>query len=492
MGGSSKKQTVGYKYHLGAHMPFCHGPIDKVTRIRVAEKVAWEGESTGGSIVIDEPGLFGGEDSEGGISGIVDFDFGGPAQTVNTYLQSKQEDDIPAYRGVASAVLNQVYLGTNPYLKPWEFRAQRIHTSTRGAVQWYDDKSEVPGESGAIVSTWDADTLVPDGNSINLGFSNNNFSSCISDDGLHLLTFSQFGSFDRRIISFTLSTAFDLTTSVQDSGFSAIGNYTHSGSFVSSDGTKVYLQARGVGIVQFNLSAPFSGNSASQVSTISSTSSGRRGLFFNTDGTLLFLCDNIASQARISKYDLPIPWSLSTAVFDGVFEIPGESADALAITGKPDGSKIFVGVGKTGPDIIYTIDLSNPNDISTASVVDQSTSIEGFIENEFSTSRDGKYFYKLAQPSTITRYQFTQIVQSGDMNPAHIIRECITDTSWGMGYTDADIDDTSFTAAADTLFDEEFGLSLLWSKEEKIEEFIKDIIRHIDATRVGLPWPARR
>jgi hypothetical protein len=51
-----------------------------------------------------------------------------------------------------------------------------------------------------------------------------------------------------------------------------------------------------------------------------------------------------------------------------------------------------------------------------------------------------------------------------------------------MGYTDADIDDTSFTAAADTLFDEEFGLSLLWSKEEKIEEFIKDILRHIDAT----------
>jgi Putative phage tail protein len=69
-----------------------------------------------------------------------------------------------------------------------------------------------------------------------------------------------------------------------------------------------------------------------------------------------------------------------------------------------------------------------------------------------------------------------------DMNPAHIIRECLTDPDWGMGYADADIDDVSFEAAADTLYDEDFGLSLIWDKQMSIEDFVKEVLRHIDAT----------
>lgn len=69
---------------------------------------------------------------------------------------------------------------------------------------------------------------------------------------------------------------------------------------------------------------------------------------------------------------------------------------------------------------------------------------------------------------------------SGDANPAHIIRECLTDDEWGMGYPTTDIDDASFTAAADTLYSEGFGLSLLWDKEETIESFILSVLMHID------------
>jgi hypothetical protein len=68
----------------------------------------------------------------------------------------------------------------------------------------------------------------------------------------------------------------------------------------------------------------------------------------------------------------------------------------------------------------------------------------------------------------------------GDANPAHIIRECITNPTWGMGYPDADIDNASFTAAADTLYAEGFGLSILWDQEQTIEDFILSILRHID------------
>jgi hypothetical protein len=68
-----------------------------------------------------------------------------------------------------------------------------------------------------------------------------------------------------------------------------------------------------------------------------------------------------------------------------------------------------------------------------------------------------------------------------DMNPAHIIRECLVDKEWGMGYTDGDIDDVAFTTAADTLYAEQMGISILWQRENTIEAFVQDIVRHIDA-----------
>lgn len=69
---------------------------------------------------------------------------------------------------------------------------------------------------------------------------------------------------------------------------------------------------------------------------------------------------------------------------------------------------------------------------------------------------------------------------SVDMNAAHIIRECLTDPDWGMGYTDDDIDDASFMSAADTFSAEGLGLSLLWDKQIPIEEFVQLVQRHVD------------
>ncbi len=68
----------------------------------------------------------------------------------------------------------------------------------------------------------------------------------------------------------------------------------------------------------------------------------------------------------------------------------------------------------------------------------------------------------------------------GDANPAHIIRECLTNDQWGMGYPESDIDEASFRAAADTLHAEGFGLSLLWSREESIERFVLSVLEHVD------------
>lgn len=74
-----------------------------------------------------------------------------------------------------------------------------------------------------------------------------------------------------------------------------------------------------------------------------------------------------------------------------------------------------------------------------------------------------------------------------DMNPAHIIREALTDSSWGgLGYPEADLDDASFAAAAYLLAagadpnQDGLGLALLWARNSSIEDFIQIILNHID------------
>jgi len=142
MGGSSK-QTIGYKYFAGMHMVLCHGPIDKITRIVVDEKELWAGSNTGGAITVDKSDMFGGDSREGGISGTLDFMTGHGAQLPNDYLVSKLGSLVPAFRGVVSVVLRQMYLSMNPYLKTWGFTVQRIHVQQDGSAQWEDDYAQI-------------------------------------------------------------------------------------------------------------------------------------------------------------------------------------------------------------------------------------------------------------------------------------------------------------------------------------------------------------
>ena len=69
-----------------------------------------------------------------------------------------------------------------------------------------------------------------------------------------------------------------------------------------------------------------------------------------------------------------------------------------------------------------------------------------------------------------------------DSNPANMLHELLTNVDWGMGYTFADMDAPSFLAAAQTLFDEGLGLSMIWSGSQPIEGFVDDILRHINGS----------
>lgn len=136
-GGGSKSYIIGYKYKLGMHIGLVH-EADAVRAIKVGEKLVWCGWKDGGSISINEPNVFGGEKREGGVVGTVDILMGASTQGQNSYLRSQLGSLVPAFRGIVSAVLRQVYLAAmNPYIKAWGFLLSRTQTG------WYDESSHI-------------------------------------------------------------------------------------------------------------------------------------------------------------------------------------------------------------------------------------------------------------------------------------------------------------------------------------------------------------
>lgn len=69
-----------------------------------------------------------------------------------------------------------------------------------------------------------------------------------------------------------------------------------------------------------------------------------------------------------------------------------------------------------------------------------------------------------------------------DANPAHIVFECMTNRDWGMGASLGAFDIPSFEVGAQTLFNEKFGLSMMWTRSTSIEAFITEVIDHVHAT----------
>ena len=82
-----------------------------------------------------------------------------------------------------------------------------------------------------------------------------------------------------------------------------------------------------------------------------------------------------------------------------------------------------------------------------------------------------------------------------NMNPAHILYECLTNEDWGLGYGAERIDQAAFLKAAQTLYNEQFGLSFVWTSEQELMAFFDQVKATIDASfyldrRTGL-WTLR-
>lgn len=414
MGGSSKKVTVGYKYYIGMHMALCHGPVDKLVRIRIDDRDAWLGDSPGGRLSIDKPSLFGGESREGGVEGQLDFETGNAEQTPNSYLSSHLGSLVPAFRGIAGVVLRQMYIGMNPYLKKWAFRLQRIHTRQDGVPQWQDNLASVGtrvfGERTRLYFAIDVSGSMG-------GTRLQTLKTAMSDVLDVILPFATGeADLDIRIVAYSTGATTSTRYNCNHDDIESLRSWVNN---LSASGNTNYDQAISPALTFFDPNAP-----------------RNNLLFFITDGEPTGNSADIAVELAKDMLDL--------------------NNDPFSIA---SGTAVYMhGINIELTDTTQTARLDNTSDgnIPVVSGSDSSGLVSAVLNGMFGS---GSY---------------------SDMNPAHIIRECLTDPDWGMGYLESDIDEDAFYAAAVTLKGEGFGLSFLWDRQITIEEFIREVLKHID------------
>lgn len=581
------RSTIGYQYSLGMQMTLCHGPADKIYQIIIGDKLAWEGEATGGSIFIFQPNLFGGEEREGGIVGWVDICMGAPNQARNDYLAQAHVlgADCSAFRGVVTIVLRQVYVGTNTYIKPWAFKLKRIHKKSNNTEQWYDEKAEVPdshtvfgtepgvqlfaGETmnaemkvdanfgyasrvdegdndGGIVGGVSGSLRVwklPEGTMQyytppNLGSGSiwgvgyNLFGSCsyITDFGEVVLHYSGniWGSAPTYLYFADVTEIANQTQGMLDVNAELIaqgvpGNVNVNFGFCCAQRgntmlirfwphfqTRPYMllsRSSGAWVVvdAFNETASTTIDSVTSISlgptyayglTGYWSVSGIRRINYSTwdiDDVDLAALGMTGTAAAISyvegNNEVLVVTDTGVFIFDASLTVLKRSKTDFPTpvnTAAADSRRLFV------TDNTFAIDSSNnvtyhwlyEVDVNSLEIVNQTNMRTSNYVNK--TNTPDHLMYDTTSGGFVAARHFLMPMsywpyappENWDMNPAHIIKEYLTDPFWGMGYHDTDIDLTAFTSAADTYWNENFGLTIFWVKQEKVEEMVNIILSH--------------
>lgn len=406
----SKKQTVGYRYSVGIHLILCNGVADTLHRIMVDEKKAWQRlriTDVDDNINIDEPNLFGGETREGGVSGLLDVEKGKPDQGVNQYLQLNLGDvPVPSFRGVVGIVLRGMYIGTNPYLKKWQFRIQRLHLTSDDIEQWHNEKAGIfigQAEDLSLVHETDYfhffeyihDTPIPD------------------DFEPWLFTFE--GEIRRGPFGWS------------EQGNQHDGSGNHVTNFPGEDDFAQVIQP------SFPPPPPSEGEEI-QVPSV--------------------------HESRVT--------------FELLEDLPT--------------LRVYSSINCTEIRVYLDRELE-PVYRSSGGGGIINTTFEFFLRDVKAGEHTLNFLAIDASPEPFpfnVNYLGVRVVALAHgyeaMNPIHIIRECLTDKNWGMGYDESSIDDDSFMASADIMHDiEEVGLCLRWEKQESIEKFVEKVKRHINA-----------
>lgn len=420
MSGGSRYQTVGYRYYLGIHFVLCQGPVDRLIGVLVDDKSAWSGSVTTGELTFNAENLFGGTGREGGVAGTLDFMPGELDQPINSYLAGQLgTEDLPAFRKVTSVVLRHFYVGLNPYLKKWAFRVQRAIKSTDGQLQWNPTRAMIR-QMDSVNRSMHLMLLIDAGESMNNNGNLARVKAALNDTLEELFAFkdSMGTELNLSIVAFNNSVSQLTWPNVGPNDYSEVADFLAN---ITASGGSDWR-------VGFTVARDF-------FSSVPNDGWLRR---------LLFVSD-----------DDPNPYS-------SVGQAAGIAADLID---QNSGA--------------FNVAAGTQVDIATVSV----GATNRFVPVYDNTPADGTPIVTSSSVVDLTNV-FISAISPGssiDMNPAHIIREGITDLDFGLQYSAADLNEDSFLAAAQTLYEEQMGISILWNRQQTMEDFIGEMQRHIDA-----------
>jgi DNA-binding beta-propeller fold protein YncE len=169
------------------------------------------------------------------------------------------------------------------------------------------------------------------------------------------------------INEYSLSTAWDITTASFTAATSVASQETAPhGLFFRSDGTKMYLVGSASDSVhEYDLSTAWDSTTISLVrsQSVSSQDTGPQDVWFNTDGTKMFILGYTGSD--VNEYSLSTAWDVSTISYTRNFSVSAQASGPRGMFMNPDGTKMWI--TENTSDEVHEYDLTTGFDLSTAS-----------------------------------------------------------------------------------------------------------------------------
>jgi len=215
---------------------------------------------------------------------------------------------------------------------------------------------------------------------------------------------------------YNLSTAWDLSTASYTQNFSVAAQETSPrGLFFKSDGTKMYIAGFfGADIIEYTLSTAWdiSTSSYTQNFSVSAQDVNPAGLYFRADGTKMYHTGD--NSDAVHEYNLSTAWSVSSASFSQSFSVSPPEGNPQGVFFKSDGTKMQV-CGYNG-DSVYEYTLSTAWDISTASYfIAFSVASQEITPRDIFFKSDGTKMYILGNSSDKV-FQYSTVINSKNVD----------------------------------------------------------------------------
>ena len=460
MGGKSKKTTIGYSYFMGLHMGLCRGPVDAIRQIRVGDKVAWTGSLSGnGSIYIDQPALFGGEEQEGGIQGNLTVLMGAKDQPRHAGLASMLGGLVSAFRGVTTTFFDGLVCAMSPYPKEWAYLVQKTKAGWHNGECWYPEKCEIDIGSirEAVQGSWPWVTRT---NTFVVGATHEYTGSYLQNQGWWKGWIDSFRV--TKGVARYAQAEYEIPSSPFGDAFTD-PNYADVVLLMrmdGDDGSASFVDEKGHSVSLIGHPHLDSGKSKF----------GRSSAYFNgvSDGLLV----SMGSDADLGHG----PWTLDAWVW-----LESMSSDAFSFGlfghGQPN-----VSSSDTRWDLWKTarwVYHQAPETGKFEPLLSQSIApfpVSGrwmFV----SVCWDGSQYWMHQDGKLLTGSS-----AGVAMNPAHILRRLYTDPAIGRGLDPATrLDEDSWRMAADAFHAEGFGLCMKWSRSDSVANFAGEVLNHAGA-----------